>query len=331
MYDSKKRKGRVMKDRVWYRVGTIVLSCLLILCACDTKEESSENENESRVVVQKEESQKIEEAGAEAESKVQKVESENSESIGIGDREENVVTEIEDEDWEEESEDSPEVAALKESIQNVKVGQTFFLGSCEQDNDPENGFEAIEWILLYKTEEEAFVISKKALEYMPFAAWYSKVTEFNSISQTLLEYEEFNSYFTWEEDFERNPPRIWLRDVVYEQGFSETEKAIVKTSFIQTAIRYNQIVTTREHLYVPGLEEVQLYLNTQDLLQAEMTDYVKAKAMGVEGDYVNWSVRSMGISEGYSMQVLASGEVYEPGVACATHNGVRPVMWLTID
>lgn len=296
-------------------VAIFVLLSILMLSACAAKHEQSDMTDESSLLVQQE--------AEEEESAVRSDMQESSAQL--------VETESEEEKEKEEEEDTPEIAALKDSIQSVEVGDTFFLGTCEQDNDLENGFESIEWVMLYKTEEEAFVISKKALEYMPFAAWYTQVEEFNNISQTLLRYDEFNSYFTWEEGYERNPPRIWLRDVVYEQGFSETEKAIVKTSFIQTAIRYNQIVTTREHLYVPELEEVKSYLQTPELLQAEMTEYVKEKAIQVEGDYVSWSVRNMGVSEGYSMQVLASGEVSEPGIACVSNNGVRPVMWLDIS
>lgn len=299
-------------------VAIFVLLSILMLSACAAKHEQSDMTDESSLLVQQEaEEEKSAVRSDMQESSAQLVETESEEE--------------KEKDEEEEEEDTPEIAALKDSIRSVEVGDTFFLGTCEQDNDLENGFESIEWVMLYKTEGEAFVISKKALEYMPFAAWYTQVEEFNNISQTLLRYDEFNSYFTWEEGFERNPPRIWLRDVVYEQGFSETEKAIVKTSFIQTAIRYNQIVTTKEHLYVPELEEVKLYLQTPELLQAEMTEYVKEKAIRVEGDYVSWSVRNMGVSEGYSMQVLASGEVSESGIACVSNNGVRPVMWLDIS
>ena len=55
---------------------------------------------------------------------------------------------------------SSEVAALKEEIRNKEVGETFFFGMTEQDNDIENGAEPIEWIILEKKEDNAFVISK---------------------------------------------------------------------------------------------------------------------------------------------------------------------------
>ena len=300
-----------------------LLSFLLMLSACANNVQQMDSNIESSVGNLQE--AEIEEA---SESEIEEditsqlvIETETAES-----------SEAAIESFEEETEDTPEVAALKESVRNVEIGETFFLGAVEQDNDLENGSEAIEWIMLHKTEKEAFVISKKVLDYMPFAAWYSKVTQWDDIHQTLDVYEDFNSSFTWEENYEHNPPRTWLRDTVYEQGFSEDEKRIVKTSINYTTIQpFDQIVTTRDHLYIPELEEIEVYLVGSNWMQAEMTEYVKSKAIWVEGDYINWSVRNQGATEGYSMQVLASGEISKPGLACQANNGVRPVMWLDIS
>ena len=298
-----------------------LLSFLLMLSACaNNVQQSDSNIESSGGNLQEAEIEEASESEIEEDITSQLViETETAES-----------SEAAIESFEEEIEDTPEVAALKESIRNVEIGETFFLGAVEQDNDLENGSEAIEWIMLHKTEKEAFVISKKVLEYMQFAIWY---TNWSSLNENGYTYgTNPHSTFRWSEDKDRNPPKVWLRDTVYEYGFTDIEKKMIKLTHNTSAFQpCNQIDYTSEYLYIPSLEEVELYMQNVDLLQAEKTDYVNEKMNQMEEDTVNWWLREQGVTEGYAAQVLANGEISDAGAACNSYQGVRPVMWLDIS
>ena len=61
---------------------------------------------------------------------------------------------------------------------NVAEDGILYFGTYEQDNDPENGPEPIEWLVLRKDGDEALVISRYALDCKPYhSAW--KKTDWN--------------------------------------------------------------------------------------------------------------------------------------------------------
>ena len=61
---------------------------------------------------------------------------------------------------------------------NVTENGILYFGTYEQDNNPDNGPEPIAWIVLRKDGDEAFVISRYALDCKPYhSAW--KKTDWN--------------------------------------------------------------------------------------------------------------------------------------------------------
>ena len=224
--------------------------------------------------------------------------------------------------------ETDEVANLKEKIRETETGEIFLMGAVEQDNDLNNGADSIEWIILEKTDDKVFVISKKALEYLPFASWESKGAV-NGVPEKWI-----NSYFIWSDEKKYNPQRTWLIQEIYENGLTDSEKSLVvqknnATPWMPLGI-YNEVAYTKDYLYIPSVEEIETYKNDVGLMQCEMTEYVKTKAMQLNsrGNYVSWSLRSMGAGENYSKQINVDGELGE--FYCNVPNGVRPVMWLDI-
>ena len=49
-----------------------------------------------------------------------------------------------------------------------RIGESVFLGSCEQDNDPENGKEPIEWVIIGESTTGYWVQSKYVLDFKNF-------------------------------------------------------------------------------------------------------------------------------------------------------------------
>ena len=54
------------------------------------------------------------------------------------------------------------------SILNARVGAEVTLGSYEQDNDPDNGKEPIEWVVLKNDDGVVFAVSKQILDVKPY-------------------------------------------------------------------------------------------------------------------------------------------------------------------
>jgi len=224
---------------------------------------------------------------------------------------------------ENEAEEAEEIKNIKETIRNTEVGETFFMGSVEQDNVLENGDESIEWIVLEKTEEKAFVISKRILEYLTFSKYD------NLVGQDGIEYMAPQNFFTWRID--RNQQREWLEKYLYENGFTESEKAIIILTHNKTpGYKDNyDLQESDDFLYVPSKEDVEKYMPDISIRQAQMTAYVAEKAKKDTEEYVCWSLRTEGATPKYSMQILENGEF--SSMYCSMPNGVRPVMWLDIS
>ncbi|MCR5323813.1 MAG: DUF6273 domain-containing protein [Lachnospiraceae bacterium] len=93
----------------------------------------------------------------------------------------------------------------KYDFSKVKKGDVIKFGAYEQDNNFTNGKEAIEWIVLERTKKAVLVVSKYALDYLP--------------------YNKTSTIVTWE----TCTLRTWLNEKFYESAFNKTEKGLIKT------------------------------------------------------------------------------------------------------
>ena len=90
----------------------------------------------------------------------------------------------------------------------VKKGDTIKFGTYEQDY-PVDGKDPIEWVVLDKTEESIFVMSKYALDCLPYNKVYAKVTwQFCTL-------------------------REWLNEKFYNVAFNETEKTMIRETTVR--------------------------------------------------------------------------------------------------
>lgn len=83
-----------------------------------------------------------------------------------------------------------------------RIGESIFLGSYEQDNEPENGKEPIEWVIIGESETGYWVRSKYVLDYKYF-------------------HHEKEKGLSWE----TSDIRAWLNGEFYEESFTDAEKA----------------------------------------------------------------------------------------------------------
>lgn len=85
------------------------------------------------------------------------------------------------------------------SEENIQPGDSISFGRYEQDNDPSNGAEPIEWRVLANENGLATLISVKALECKPFNAKREPVTWDACTLRTWLNEDFLNTAFTEEE------------------------------------------------------------------------------------------------------------------------------------
>ncbi len=97
----------------------------------------------------------------------------------------------------------------KYDFSTVSKGDTITFGAYEQDANITNGQEPIEWVVLSKTKSQLFVVSKYALDAVPYNFEYKDVT------------------------WETCSLRKWLNENFYNAAFNKEEKALIKTTTVE--------------------------------------------------------------------------------------------------
>ena len=106
--------------------------------------------------------------------------------------------------------ETPEPTTTESPFAKLRVGDMIEFGRYEQDNDLDNGPEAIEWLVLEVSTDDILVISRYGLDVQPYNE----------------EYKEYGSV-TWE----KCTLRRWLNEEFYENAFSESEKKMISLTY----------------------------------------------------------------------------------------------------
>lgn len=201
-----------------------------------------------------------------------------------------------------------------------EAGGYITLGSYEQDNDLENGKEAIEWLVLDVKDGKALVVSKYILDFQLF---HAKAED-----------------FTWG----ICSSRTWLNDTFYNTAFSADDKAKILTSTVDNPANplYNATDSspTNDKLFLLSMQEVEEYFDSSTERAATPTAYAMDRGVGADEKTGNawWWLRNNGVYARYAALVARSGLVMGYGTS---HNasahftqsdcGIRPAMWITLD
>ncbi len=208
----------------------------------------------------------------------------------------------------------------KPTLQTLKPGDYYSFGSYEQDNNTSNGKEKIEWLVLEVKDGKALLISKYALDCIPFNFGRSNVT------------------------WETCSLRKWLNDSFYNNAFdSKEKKRIQKTSVsADENSKYKDTVTsgktTKDYVFLLSLVEANKYFpeDKQNLAMCAVTDYAKAKGCLISSDINEegrgtclWWLRTPGSSQDTATTASTHGSFYVGGRMVQQDNvGVRPVIWI---
>lgn len=208
-----------------------------------------------------------------------------------------------------------------------KIGDAVIFGTYEQDNNVNNGKEAIEWVVLEVKDGKVLLVSKYALDFKRYHEEWENVT------------------------WETCTLRAWLNQEFLSEAFSETEQTcIVKTSLKNPNNSYwgtSSGNSTKDKIFLLSEEEVTQYFNSNSARKVQLTEYAKAqggrysKSASTYG-YGSWWLRTAGISNDFVMVVDSDGSISESGdsVACygdideygnkegGANSVVRPALWL---
>ena len=193
---------------------------------------------------------------------------------------------------------------------NVSVGDVITFGKYEQDNDPSNGNEDIEWIVLAKEGNKALVISKYALD--------------------CKQYDMAKSDVTWE----TCTLREWLNG-----PFLDAFSAEERNSMIDTAVTADENPSygtppgndTTDKVFLLSITEVNKYFGSDEARKCAPTDYARARGVFMWKTDCLWWLRSPGSISDHAALVHGNGFVNIDGRAVYNIlGGVRPALWIDL-
>ncbi len=184
-------------------------------------------------------------------------------------------------------------------IKSVNIGETYKLGTYEQDNDKSNGSEDIEWLVLAKNKEKILLVSKFVLD--------------------CKQYNRSHNHVTWE----TSTLCMWLNNEFINSAFSTEEIKMISPIMLY-------------RVFLLNMTEANQYFSSDTERQCKPTDYAVAKGVKVDPDNGNcrWWLREPGKSTfgPNATTVAAGGTVTEIGYFVDYDNiGVRPALWIDLS
>lgn len=194
-------------------------------------------------------------------------------------------------------------------------GEPVFFGHYEQDNNPGNGPEPIEWIPLAEENGSVLLLSRHILDVVPYNVKYTDMT------------------------WEACSLRAWLNGEFLDAAFTDAERqAILLTNVDNSpAQRAPKSVTdpgaeTQDYIYVLSYAEAAAFLSSENARRSAPTDYALARgALSNIGCRVDgrasglWWLRSSA-NRRYRVSVVYSSGALNCTYVTKPSGGVRPVL-----
>lgn len=201
-----------------------------------------------------------------------------------------------------------------EKLKVAKVGDYVFFGAYEQDNNTSNGKEDIEWLVLEVKDGKALVISKYALECLPYNNTLERIT------------------------WETCSLRKWLNNDFINSAFSTDEKAMIRSTTVSADknpdYSTNPGNTTQDQVFLLSITEANKYFSSDSARQCKPTEYAVAGGADVNSSNGNcwWWLRSPGYNQSNVAGVYGGGDVNERGYYVDyDYTAVRPALWIDLN
>jgi len=210
----------------------------------------------------------------------------------------------------------------KELLEMAECGATVIFGSYEQDSNPANGKEDIEWQVLDRKDDELLLVSKYVLD--------------------CKQYNSEKDGTSWE----TCTLRSWLNGEFCDNAFGDEEHAMVlETEVIADTSNSCGTVTscssTSDRVFLLSVTETDMYFDSDEERKCTPTEYAKEQGAwtngtGESGDKVMcwWWLRTTcdDFRHENVVRVLYDGTFRFVGTK-ATHigGGVRPAIWVGLN
>ncbi len=204
--------------------------------------------------------------------------------------------------------------SISVNAKEFEIGKTVQFGRYEQDNDPSNGKETIEWLVLDREDDKALLISKNALDCQPFHTTYTSVP------------------------WESSSLRTWLNRTFLYEAFKIDEQKLIQSTQV-TADKNPKYDTdpgneTTDKIFLLSVLETEHYLGSETERECSPTAYAIAR-----GGYANmetgnciWWLRTPGIFQNYAAAINSNGAFCRDGYRVhLDHYTVRPALWISIN
>ncbi|MBO4873054.1 MAG: hypothetical protein J5496_06535 [Lachnospiraceae bacterium] len=187
-------------------------------------------------------------------------------------------------------------------------------GSYEQDGNPDNGPEPIEWLVLTKENGKALLLSRCGLEYQYLDA--------SSVR------------FTWAS----SSIREWLNGTFLSGSFSDEELARILLTPVITEDnpsygKPGNTIRTEDSVFLLSNQEVEAYLTTHFLRICEPTAFAhKLGCLPGLGGGAAWILRSWGGYGSLSVSYIDPWGYHDTqGTNVDNREAIRPAMWIELD
>lgn len=201
-------------------------------------------------------------------------------------------------------------AASRELLQSVAVGDYVSFGAYEQDNDISNGAEAVEWLVLDRIDNRVLVISKYALDCMPYGK---------------------RGDVTWE----TCSLRQWLNSSFLNTAFSEEEQAMIPVVTVPADKAPDHKTSpgnaTQDRVFLLSIVELTKYFPSGSSWCCRLTGYSLANGGIFIDDNCLWWLRSPGKTQSCADVVYNSANIASHYDAYLNYIAVRPAMWIDLD
>ncbi len=199
-------------------------------------------------------------------------------------------------------------------IPELSVGDFVSFGKYEQDDNRSNGKEAISWMVLAVDGSRALLISRYALDAVP--------------------YNEVWKDMTWEECSLRE----WLNSTFINDAFTSDEKSAILTTKVDNSKSQGNSgwnkdggYDTSDQVFLLSYKEAKDYFRKTDSSLCKPTEYAIAMGVWKNGkNYCHWWLRSPGKTQ--NCAAYASSEsTYSSTEDKNRAIGVRPVIWVDLS
>ncbi|MBQ8612398.1 MAG: hypothetical protein IJ412_11930 [Oscillospiraceae bacterium] len=192
-----------------------------------------------------------------------------------------------------------------------EAGQSVFFGTYEQDNDPANGAEPIEWTVAEVRGDHVLLISRFVLEHRPF--------------------HEEDENAVWKDCTLRS----WLNEDFLTQAFSPQEQeqllscSVIGTDNPVTGTKGSP--ATKDRVFIPSVNEMTRWFATDTQRAALPTAYAAAQGAR-RGEGAWWWLRTPGGSTANAASVNVDGSVDASGhLVWYPSVGVRPCICVQLQ